>query len=87
MRTGLAATQEIEHRIREVAPGSSPPEIRTTLLALVEAVSEVTRDEEEVVATVVHMLRSGSVRLCGSFRGVPVDRFWPPTGDGDPTPS
>jgi hypothetical protein len=42
----------------------------TTLLALVRAISEVTSDEHEVVATVLHMLRSGEVRLCGNFRGV-----------------
>ncbi len=41
----------------------------TTLLELVQAVSEVARTDQEVVATVLHMLRSGSVRLRGSFRG------------------
>ena len=40
----------------------------TTLLALVRAIGEVTYDEREVVATVLHMLRSGEVRLCGNFR-------------------
>jgi hypothetical protein len=39
-----------------------------TLLELVEAVSSVTEDDAEVVATVSHMLRSGSVKLSGSFR-------------------
>ena len=33
----------------------------TTLLALVRAVGEVTRDDREVVATILHMLRSGEV--------------------------
>ena len=41
----------------------------TTLLELVGAVCEVTDDEGEVVATVLHMIRSGRVRLCGNFRG------------------
>lgn len=41
----------------------------TTLLELVRAVSEVTEDDREVVATVRHLLRSGRVVLCGSFRG------------------
>jgi hypothetical protein len=41
----------------------------TTLLELVQAVSEVAQTDQEVVATVLHMLRSGSVRLRGSFRG------------------
>jgi hypothetical protein len=47
----------------------------TTLLALVRAVSEVTRDDREVVATVLHMLRSGEVRLCGNFRNHPIEDF------------
>lgn len=40
-----------------------------TLLELVQAVSEVAGTDQEVVATVLYMLRSGSVRLRGSFRG------------------
>ena len=47
----------------------------TTLLALVRAVSEVTQDDREVVATILHMLRSGEVRLCGNFRNHPVEDF------------
>ena len=45
----------------------------TTLLELVRTISEVTNDEREVVATVMRMLDSGRVRLCGNFRGVPID--------------
>ena len=47
----------------------------TTLLALVRAVGEVTRDDREVVATILHMLRSGEVRLCGNFRNAPIEDF------------
>jgi hypothetical protein len=46
-----------------------------TLLELVCAVSESTSDDREVVATVLEMLRSGRVRLCGSFRGVRIDEL------------
>jgi hypothetical protein len=46
-----------------------------TLLALVRAISEVTSDEHEVVATVLHMLRSGEVRLCGNFRDADPEEF------------
>jgi hypothetical protein len=46
-----------------------------TLLELVEAVSEVTHDDAEVVATVVHMLRVGSVCLTGNFHGEPISDF------------
>ena len=49
------------------------PEVETTLLELVRAVSEITDDDREVVATVMEMLRSGRVRLCGSFRGATLD--------------
>lgn len=43
--------------------------LEVTLLELVTAVSEVADNEREVIATVVHMLASGRVRLCGTFRG------------------
>jgi hypothetical protein len=47
--------------------GSEPA--GTTLLDLVQAVSEDTEDDREVVAIVLRLLRSGRVRLTGSFRG------------------
>jgi hypothetical protein len=47
----------------------------TTLLELVRAISEVTDDEREIVATVLHMLASGQARLCGNFRGSTVEDF------------
>ncbi len=60
-------------------PTTTTPVIRearpTTLLALVRAVGEVTQDDREVVATILHMLRSGEVRLCGNFRNHPVEDF------------
>ena len=37
-----------------------------TLIDLLEAVGQVTEDEQEIVATVLHMLESGRVRLCGA---------------------
>lgn len=49
------------------------PVVETTLLELVRVVSEVTEDDREVVATVMEMLRSGRVRLCGNFRGSSLD--------------
>ncbi len=51
---------------------------QTTLLELVKAVGEVTQDEREIVATVIHMLRSGSVELVGNFRGCTADDFAAP---------
>ena len=45
----------------------------TTLLELVRAIGEVTDDDREIVATVLHMLHSGHVRLAGNFRSAPPD--------------
>lgn len=54
-----------------------PPNLirKTTLLELVTAVSESTSNEREIVATVLEMLRSGRVRLCGNFRGCDIDEL------------
>jgi hypothetical protein len=41
----------------------------TTLLDLVNAVSAHARSDAEVVATIVHLVNSGAVRLGGTFRG------------------
>jgi hypothetical protein len=46
-------------------------------LDLVRAVAEATEDDGEVVATVLHLLRSGSVRLTGTFRGERYSRARP----------
>ena len=35
----------------------------------------MTRDDHEVVATILHMLRSGEVQLCGNFRNHPIEDF------------
>ncbi|MFQ5416917.1 MAG: hypothetical protein ACE5FL_07705 [Myxococcota bacterium] len=60
-----------------VATGSNSAAepIRLTLLDLVEAVSDVTASDVEIVATVLHMLESGRVRLDGNFRGAPLSVF------------
>ena len=47
--------------------------IRSTLLELVKAVSEHAETDTEIVATVVHLVNSGQVRLCGNFRGARFD--------------
>jgi hypothetical protein len=46
-----------------------------TLLELVSAVAEHARSEVETIATVVWMVNSGCVRLCGNFRGARFDRL------------
>ena len=57
---------------------------QTTLLDLVTAVSDVANNEDEVIATVVHLVNSGAVRLCGNFRGARIDLSPTPV---PPTPS
>jgi hypothetical protein len=54
-------------------PRRSPTGVQQcTLLELVQAVGEVTDDDREVVAAVIHLLESGQVRLCGNFRDEPL---------------
>ena len=48
-------------------------ERHVTLLELVTAVGEIASDDEEVTETVLHLLRSGRARLCGNFKGVPIE--------------
>ncbi len=42
---------------------------RTTLLDLVNVVNEYAESEAEVLATVIYLVNSGTVRLCGNFAG------------------
>jgi len=44
-----------------------------TMLELVTAVTEHTRTEGEAIATIVQMINSGAVRLCGNFSGARID--------------
>jgi hypothetical protein len=44
-----------------------------TLLDLIRAVSEVGADDQETLATVVYLINSGRVRLCGASAGATID--------------
>ncbi len=59
----------IEHlrRIHEIETQSVCDPDEVTLLELIEAVAEYSQSEREVVATVMHMLRSGAVQLSGTY--------------------
>lgn len=57
----------------DFAPDEAPRE--TTLLEVVRVLEEITTDEREVVATVLWMLRSGRIKLCGNFRDTPIEDF------------
>lgn len=48
-----------------------PPQV--TILELVTAVAENAQSDAEVLATVVHMVNSGLVRLDGKLRGARFD--------------
>jgi hypothetical protein len=43
-----------------------------TLLELLQAINSVTKDEREVVATVVYLVNSGRVLLRGNFAGAKI---------------
>lgn len=45
----------------------------TTLLDLIRTISECATSDEEIVATVVYLINSGKVQLCGTFAGAKID--------------
>ena len=49
------------------------PPIIVTLLDLVQVVNECTTSDTEAVATVVYLINSGVVLLCGTFAGARID--------------
>ncbi|MCR9095942.1 MAG: hypothetical protein NXI30_17100 [bacterium] len=55
----------IEHQlaVHEIEPAADTGLPSLTLMELIEAVGEVSDTEDEVVATVTYMLRSGRVQL------------------------
>jgi hypothetical protein len=46
---------------------------KSTLLDMVQAVSDYATSDEEIVATVAYLINSGKVRLCGNFAGARID--------------
>jgi hypothetical protein len=45
----------------------------TTMLDLVNEVNGQTRNDGETIAAVVHLVNSGAVELCGTFKGMRFD--------------
>lgn len=43
------------------------------LLDLIQAVSEIAANDQETLATVVDLINSGQVRLCGDAAGATID--------------
>ena len=64
--------QQFEAQVEEMETTTNEGDaINVTLLELVKAVTEVSDNENEVIATVAHMLESGSVSLTGCLRDEP----------------
>ncbi len=61
--------------IHEIETGTEEEPQSLTLLELIDAVSEASDTEQEVVATVSYMLNSGRVRLAGNFRDTPITKL------------
>ena len=66
----LAAIEDIESADWFEQESIEP--VQVTLLELVKAVTEVSKNEAEVVGTVCYMLGTGSVELTGTFRNEPI---------------
>jgi hypothetical protein len=71
-QTNIAIPVDHFPAIHEIQTNPSDEPQPVTLLELVEAVSEVSESEQEILATVTYMLNSGRVRLSGSFRDTSV---------------
>lgn len=69
----LAAIEDIESAGWFEEESVEP--VQTTLLELVKAVSEVSKNEAEIVGTVAYMLSTGSVKLTGTFRNEPISQL------------
>src|SRR5262249_42938536 len=58
--------------------------LRSTLLELVKGVSDYAETDAEIVATIVHLVNSGQVQLCGNFRANHFRSDWEPPSDAPP---
>ena len=65
----------LDHAPASIVDQGKGEPLATTLLELVEAVGDVSKNEREVVATVSEMIRSGKVQLTGCFRNAPRRTF------------
>lgn len=72
--------------IHEIQTNPSDEPQPVTLLEPVEAVSEVSESEQEILATVTYMLNSGRVRLSRSFRDTSVSILCGSAADSGPDP-
>ena len=63
----------MSHPVRVLPSGSSEPArlppVETTLLELVQVLSEITDDDQEIALTVRSLIDEGRIRLTGNFAG------------------
>ena len=71
-QTKCSVSPVLSIRPRKKGQSKKPAPMKCTLLDLVRAVPFVAASEEEVVATVVHLVNSGQVQLCGTFAGAKI---------------
>lgn len=74
-QTSIAIPVDHFPAIHEIQTNPSDEPQPVTLLELIEAVSEVSENEQEVLATVTYMLNSGRIRLSGSFRNTSLTKL------------
>ena len=74
LQEGKTMTSSASAAISETGPLPAT-ETQLTLLELVSAISEMTASDTEVTEAVLSLLRSGRVRLCGNFKGEPIENF------------
>ena len=65
--TSVSIPVEYLRHVHEVETSCVDEPEEVSLFELVEAVAEYSATEQEVLATVMHMLRSGRVQLRGSY--------------------
>ncbi len=65
--------QSLSASHEEPVEANTEDSMNVTLLELVKAVTEVSESEQEVIATVAHMLDSGSIKLRGCLRNESLD--------------
>ena len=69
MTQPMSVSVPVEHfrRVQEIETSRDMAPDEVTFFELVEAVSEYSRSEQEVIETVMYMLRSGHVQLSGDY--------------------
>lgn len=73
--TNIAIPVDHIPAIHEIETNPSDEPQPMTLLELIEAVSDFSETEQEILATVIYMLNSGRVRLSGNFRDTPITQL------------